>query len=202
MYGAYNFNPSYLARSHGWSGTEVGQLVAMTGFGGLAGVFLGGVLADRLGARRGEPRWQLWVPGFAMLVLIPVQLVGYLGSGGPMVAALLLSSLLSLMFIGPTYATAQTLATPRTRAVAAATVLFFKAVVGIGLGPLLVGAASDLLVPVAQSQSLRLGLLLVPFFNLWASLHFFRAARYLRADLQQAARSSAAPTPQVTPAFR
>jgi hypothetical protein len=30
---------------------------------------------------------------------------------------------------------------------------------------------------------LRLGLLLVPAFNVWAALHFFNAARHLRADL-------------------
>jgi hypothetical protein len=102
-----------------------------------------------------------------------------------MVVALLLSALLGLMFTGPSYGTAQTLAEPHMRAVAAATVLFFKAVVGIAMGPLLVGAASDLLAPVVQSQSLRLGLLLVPMFNLWAGWHFFRAARYLRQNQQQ-----------------
>jgi hypothetical protein len=89
------------------------------------------------------------------------------------------------MFIGPAYATAQALSAPQTRAVAAATVLFFKAVVGMGLGPLLVGIASDLLAPVVQTHSLRLGLLLVPAFNLWAGLHFLRAALYLRQDQQQ-----------------
>jgi predicted MFS family arabinose efflux permease len=187
MYGAYNFNPSYLARSHGWSGIDTGHLVAISGFTGLAGTFAGGALADFLRARRGEQRWQLWVPGVAMLALIPVQLLCYLGGGAAMVAALLLSSMLSLTFLGPAYATAQALAMPRTRAVAAATVLLFKGVVGLGFGPLLVGAASDLLAPVAQEQSLRLGLLLVPLFNLWAGVHFFLAARHLHRSRQAAA---------------
>jgi predicted MFS family arabinose efflux permease len=193
MYGAYSFNPAYLARSHGWSGTATGQLVAISGVVGMAGTFGGGMLADLLGTRRGEPRWQLWVPGVAMLALIPVQLLGYLGNGPVIVVALLLSSLLSLAFLGPAYATAQALAAPRTRAVAAATVLIFKGVVGLGLGPLLVGAASDLLAPVAQTQSLRLGLLLVPLFNLWAGVHFFHAARHLRDAGRVAPLDGAAP---------
>jgi MFS family permease len=193
MYGAQSFNPAYLSRSHGWSGSEVGLLVTMTGVSGLAGTFLGGFLADRLGARRGDLRWQLWVPGIAALVVVPVQLLGYLGAGWPMAGAFLLASLLNLMVFGPSYATAQTLAAPRTRAVAAAMVLFSKAIVGLGLGPLLVGAASDLLEPVAQDHSLRLGLLLVPLFNLWAGAHFFRAAHCLRQKRSQVA----APEPPV-----
>jgi predicted MFS family arabinose efflux permease len=183
MYSSSAFTPAYLGRSHGWSGVEIGQVVAMVGLMGLAGTALGGFMTDRLGARHGEPRWQLWVPGIATLVVIPVQLVAYLGSGRAMVAALLLSSLLSLVFFGPSYATAQTLAAPGMRAVAAAVLLFSKAVVGMGLGPLLVGMLSDRLAPMAGPHSLRFGLLLVPLFNLWAVAHFFVAARHVQTDL-------------------
>src|SRR5690606_20601027 len=163
----------YLARSHGWDGSQIGNLVALAGATGLAGAFLGGLLSDRLGSRHGEPRWHLWVPALATLLVAPVQVLAYLGSGSAMVAAMLTASLLSLVFFGPSYATAQALASPHTRAVAASLLLFSKAIVGMGLGPLLVGRASDLLAPLAQMHSLRLGLLLVPVFNVWAALHFF-----------------------------
>lgn len=181
MYAASSFNPAYLARSHGWEGGQIGYLTAMTGLSGLAGAFAGGLLTDRLRARHGEPRWQLWIPAFATLAVVPVQMTAYLGGGGTMVTALLVSSLLSLMFFGPSYATAQALAAPRSRAVAAALLLFSKAIVGMGLGPLLVGVASDLLAPFAGAHSLRLGMLLIPVFNVWAAMHFMRAARYLPA---------------------
>jgi predicted MFS family arabinose efflux permease len=179
MYGAQGFNPAYLARSHGWDGDEVGDLVAEVGVAGMAGIFAGGLLSDRLGSRRGDPRWQLLVPGLAAMVVIPVQLLAYLGSGSAMVVAFLLAGFINLMFFGPTYAAAQALAGTRTRAVAAATVLFFKAIVGLGLGPLVVGMASDALAPVAQSHSLRFALLLAPLFNLWAGVHFMRAAHHM-----------------------
>ncbi|MDQ2640417.1 MAG: MFS transporter [Pseudomonadota bacterium] len=181
MYAASSFNPAYLARSHGWAGSQIGYLTALTGLAGLVGAFTGGFLTDRLRARHGEPRWQLWIPAIATLAVVPVQLTAYLGAGGAMVIAMLLSSLLSLMFFGPSYATAQALASPGSRAVAAALLLFSKAIVGMGLGPLLVGAASDLLAPLAGTHSLRLGMLLVPAFNVWAALHFIRAARHLTA---------------------
>jgi len=189
MYGAASFNPAYLGRSHGWSSGQVGQLIAMSGLAGLMGSFLGGILADRLGHRRAEPRWQLWAPGIASLILVPVQAVAYLGSGWGMVAALLLSSALSLVFFGPSYAAAQSLAAPQMRAVAASVLLFSKALIGMGLGPLLIGIMSDRLAPVAGQDSLRLSLLLVPLFNVWAAGHFFVAARHVTADLRRSAQT-------------
>jgi MFS family permease len=183
MYSASSFNPAYLSRIHAWDSGQIGWLITFTGIAGLAGTFIGGVVADRLGAKRGELRWQLWIPGAATLLVIPVQIQVYLGSGQAMTLSLLLSSLLSLAFFGPSYATAQALAEPRMRAVAAASLLFAKALVGMGLGPLLVGITSDLLAPMAGAESLRYSLLLAPLFNSWAGVHFFIAARHLRADL-------------------
>jgi predicted MFS family arabinose efflux permease len=188
MYGAAGFNPAYLARSHGWKSFQIGQLVALMGVAGLVGSFVGGLVTDRLGRRGGEPRWQLWAPGIAALIVIPVQMVAYLGSGPVIVAALLLSSALSLVFFGPSYAAAQALAAPQMRAVAASVLLFSKALIGMGLGPLLIGIVSDRLAPAAGQQSLRFSLLLlVPLFNLWAAWHFFVAARHVGADLQRSA---------------
>jgi predicted MFS family arabinose efflux permease len=187
MYGASSFNPAYLTRSHGWTGGEIGQLVAMTGLAGLAGTLIGGIATDRLGARGNEPRWQMWTPGLATFVAVPVQFLAYLGSGAAMVTALLVSSLLSLVFFGPSYATAQALAEPRMRATAAAVLLFSKALIGMGLGPLVVGILSDRLAPVAGDESLRYGLLLAPLFNLWAGWHFLLGAKHLRQDLQRVA---------------
>lgn len=195
MYASSSFNPTYLARSHGWLGSEIGTLVALTGVSGMAGTYLGGFLADRLGARRGEPRWPLWVSALASLAVIPVQLVCYLGSGLPMTVAFLLSSLLSFVFFGPSYAVAQSVATPGTRATAAAVVLFFKSFVGMGAGPVLVGLLSDHLAPVAGDHSLRWGLLLAPALNLWAAAHFLLAAHAVRASPPRPAAGPPDPRP-------
>ena len=185
MYASATFNPSFLSRMHGWSGVEIGRLVALVGLTGLLGTFLGGFATDRLSARLQDSRWMMWVPGLATLLVIPVQLVAYLWAGLPMFVAFLCSSLLSLVYFGPSYATVQALARPQMRAVAASLLLSSKAIIGMGLGPLLVGIASDLLAPVAGIYSLRLGMLLVPLFNLWAAAHFFIGARYLREELKR-----------------
>src|SRR5690606_22620038 len=51
LYGAWTFNAAFLIRSHGWGTAGVGALLALIGAFGLAGTFLGGVLADRLCTR-------------------------------------------------------------------------------------------------------------------------------------------------------
>ena len=193
MYAASSFIPAYLARSHGWEPGSAGKLVAMIGLAGLLGAFLGGYVTDRLRKLTGDVRWQLWLPGLATLACAPVQVLCYLGSGVPMVIAFMFSSLLSMIFFGPAFATAQSLAQPRMRAVAAAVLMFSTAMIGMGFGPLLVGIASDQLAPALQQHSLRFGLLIVPLVNLWAAVHFFRATRHLGTDLARATDAAATP---------
>jgi hypothetical protein len=55
--------------------------------------------------------------------------------------------------------------------------------IGLGLGPLLVGAVSDWLAPVAHQHSLQYALLLSPAVNVWSVIHFALAARTLRQDI-------------------
>jgi hypothetical protein len=66
-------------------------------------------------------------------------------------------------------------------------VLFIQTLIGLGLGPLLVGIISDHLKPTVGQQSLRYGLVIVGIVNIWAAAHYFRGARTLRHDLAQAA---------------
>ena len=192
LYSAASFNTAYLMRSHGWGTADAGKLVALVGAAGLLGTFLGGFLSDRLATRSRDARWHLWVPGVATLVLIPFQFVVYLSPGDLWVILVFpLCGLLGLMFFCPSFAMVQALAAPRMRAVAASVLLFAKAMVGMGLGPLLVGVTSDLLAPMTGQHSLRYALLLAPVFNLWSAVHFYWASRSLRHDL--------AITPQTPP---
>lgn len=191
IYGAATFNAPYLSRSHGWTGTDIGKLLALIGAFGIVGTFLGGFLADRLSTRYREQRWPLWVCALASLALPPVQLVCYLSNDtASTVAAFCVSGLLGTMFFGPSFATTQALAAERMRAVAASVLIFVKTMIGMGLGPLLIGAMSDGLVTFAGRHSLRYALLIVVVCNLWSAVHFFLAALTLRADIAARRRQS------------
>jgi len=198
VYSGATFNAAFLMRSHEWGTAQAGVLLAVVGGCGVAGTFIGGFLADRLGARLGDNRWHMWVPGIAILVLVPTQLIGYLSSQTiVLVTTFALAGFLSGVFFGPSCAITQALAAPRMRAAAASIVIFVKTMIGLGLGPLLIGRVSDMLSPTAGAHSLRYALLLLAFFGLWSALHFMLGARSLRADLDATTRLD--PTPEVMP---
>ena len=194
VYSGAMFNAAFLIRSHEWGTAQAGALLAVVGGCGIAGTFVGGFLADRLSARLGDSRWYMWVPGVATLILVPIQLIGYLSpQTATVMAAFAVGGFLSTVFFGPSFATTQALAAPQMRAVAASIVIFVKTMIGLGLGPLLIGRVSDLLLPVAGRHSLRYALLLLGLFGLWSAVHFMLGARRLRDDLDATARFAATP---------
>jgi len=95
-----------------------------------------------------------------------------------------LVAVLGGMYLGPSFAMTQALVTLRMRALASATLLFMLNIIGMGLGPYLVGVASDLLADDLGTQSLRYALCLAVLVNVWAAGHYFVGARSLRRDLE------------------
>ena len=184
VYSAALFNAAFLMRSHEWGTAQAGVLLAVVGGFSVAGTLVGGILADRLSVRLGDSRWHMWIPGVAILMLVPTQLLSYLSQQTTVVVTTFaLAGFLSGVFFGPSCAITQALAPPRMRATAASIVICAKTIIGLGLGPLLIGRVSDLLSPTAGAHSLRYALLLLAFFGLWSALHFMLGARPLRADL-------------------
>jgi MFS family permease len=200
VYGGATFNAPFLIRSHGWGTADIGQLFALVGAFGILGTFIGGVVADHCSVRWNDPRWYLWVCGLATLLMVPFLFLSYLSSHTPlMIGAFVTSGLLSTVFFGPSFAATQALAAPRMRAVTASILIFIKTMVGMGIGPFLIGGASDLLIPTAGQHSLRYALLLTVVFNLWAAGHFFLGAHYLRKDLAINQKPLTAPYPARQP---
>ena len=182
-YGVAAWNAGFLMRSHGMSVGEVGSwLAGIAIVGGGLGTFLGGYLTDRLRPR--DVRWSLWVPGISTLVAVPFSVFFYLGSDLRVTLPIAaVPVFFGAMYLGPTFAITQALAPLRMRAVASAFLLFLLNLIGMGLGPQMVGIASDQLAPRLGEESLRGALVLTVMFNLWSGLHYFLGARTLRADL-------------------
>src|SRR5688572_11455932 len=189
-YGVAAWNAAFLIRSHGMSVGEVGSwLAGIAIVGGGLGTFLGGYLTDRLRPR--DARWSLWVPGVSTLVAVPFSLFFYLGSDLRVVLALAtIPVFFGAMYLGPTFALTQALAPLRMRAVASAFLLFLINLIGLGLGPQMVGIGSDLLAAKLEEDSLRGALAITVTFNVWSGLHYFLGARTITADLGAAAARS------------
>jgi len=183
-YGVSAWLPAFLIRVHGMGTGEIGTWLSMIfSLGGATGSVLGGVLADRLGAK--DRKWILLVPAVATIVQVPVTLAVFLvGPKAGALAFLVPSTLLSAMWFGPIFGATQSLVKPRMRALASAILLFLVNLIGLGLGPQLVGVVNDALQAQHGDYAIRYSLMLAAAANLWAGAHFLLGSRSIAQDLQ------------------
>jgi MFS family permease len=88
-------------------------------------------------------------------------------------------------FLGPTLAMVQTLSPVHMRAVSSAIKMLCLNLIGLGLGPLLVGVLSDGLSPRHGEQALNVALAYFTLVGLWGSLHFWLCGRALAKQRTQ-----------------
>jgi MFS family permease len=145
-YGLNNYYAAFLMRSHGMEIKEVSTALAIiTLTGGITGTFLGGKLSDIFAQRNGgDPRYQMWVPGIALLINIPVWLAALLVPDRMTVMILMVPAIaLGATYLGPSISATHQLVGVRERAVSGALLLFVLNIIGIGLGPIMSGFISD-----------------------------------------------------------
>ncbi len=177
VYGFAQWIPAFMMRSHEMTLGEVGIWVGLaSGAGSFIGIGLGAILAPKVIER--DRRWEVWWPGAAYGLCVPVYLLTF-GVGDTTLALALafVASLIAGSGIGPGMASVQTVAEPRLRATAIAFVMFMSAVIGQGGGPFLIGLMSDLLTPQYGIDSLRVALMLTNVLLAWCVIHFWLAGR-------------------------
>jgi predicted MFS family arabinose efflux permease len=168
--------------SPGEFGTRLGLVMGLSGvFGALAA----GFVADAL-ARRDE-RWLIWLSAASGVVVMPF-LVAFAASPTATLAliAFVPANFFNAWFPSLTQAVGQGVAKLRMRALASAIVLFAMSMIGLGVGPALIGFTNDLLAPTFGEEAIRYSIGGVSLLSLWAGVHALLAARYLRGDLESA----------------
>jgi MFS family permease len=202
-YGALQWVPAYLYRSHGMSPGEIGTALAfIIGIAGGIGTFAGGILVDRLS--KGDARWNVWLPAAAIVLGTPFAIAFYLSgsswfpvSTGAGLGLWVLPVMASALYLGPALSVTQGLATLKMRAMASAVMLFIINIIGLGLGPAAVGFLSDHFLALMcsgdactlaqQGEALRWALVAGALVNIWAMVHFMLASRTVREDLAMVA---------------
>jgi predicted MFS family arabinose efflux permease len=176
-YGLALWTPSVLERSFGFSLIERGQFLASIFLiGGTAGVFLGGVLADRLGV--GDKRWYAWLPAIAWLVTAPLFAFGLLAESPTLAWALLLiPNALNILWLGPVTTAVQHLVPQPLRSTASASFLLINNFIGLGVGPTLIGWLSDNYKARFGDEALRYASVSVVGFYVVAAFLMFLASR-------------------------
>lgn len=158
----------------------------MVGVVGMVGTLVGGLLADRAG--RGGIVGYTRVPSVALVVAAPLFAGAALaGTIGWSFALLGLAIFVHALNYGSVFAAVQTLVHPSIRAMASAVQLFIINAIGLALGPLFVGVASDLLAPTLGAEmGLRVAMALVVVPLALGSVLFWLAGRRIGDDERRA----------------
>lgn len=190
-YGLGVWSPSFLVRVHNMSLVDAGLYLGLIGvFGGGLGTISSGLLVDRL-ARR-DKRWQLWLPAIGIFLALPTQLAFLLWPAEHRLVMgdvdvpfalvfMALSAVFASFWIAPSYAAVQNLVPQYWRTQASALMLLAINLLGMGLGPLLVGMLSDLLSQFGDG-SIRYGLSIGVSLSLVGGIAYLRGSTlYARA---------------------
>ena len=178
------WGPSFLSRSYGMNSIQIGAWLSPgVGLGGIVGTMAGGWFASRVSVD--DKRWMAWVPACATGLGSLVGALSFVFHSAAVSVALITVPFVLCPLNLPCYAAIQqSLASVRMRGTFAAISLFVSALIGLGLGPTVVGKGSDILRPAFGAESLRYALIgVVLLFGSWAALHFFLGGRHLPADL-------------------
>ncbi|MHA7900471.1 MAG: spinster family MFS transporter [Henriciella sp.] len=150
--------PAYYMRSFDLSPTEVGALVAaMLLLGSVTGMLAGGWMATYLAKR--DVAWESWVPAVALGLTAPAFALA-LTTNTLVLSAMGMAAaqFFAMAHHGPGLALVQSAVSANRRAMAAAVMYFCSNMLGLGLGPLIIGFVSDLGLGSTTGENLRIGL--------------------------------------------
>jgi len=181
-YGLALWTPKVMMLSFGLDLVATGNFLASLWLiGGCAGVFAGGWLADRLGsADRG---WYARLPAIAWILSIPAWGFGLFASNLWIAWPLLLvGSGINILWLGPIITAVQHLVPRPMRATASASFLLINNLIGLGVGPWLIGRLSDGLNADYGANALRDAAVLCLGFYLLAAILALFSIRSLKAS--------------------
>ena len=176
-YGIGNWLPPFLERSHGMDIQSIGiSLGLIAAVGGGLGTFGGGWITDRI--RHWGVQWYCWLPALAAIVnFIPAAFVFFGSSTQAILIVAVLSYFLSALYLGPSIAVTHSLVPPKMRAFASAVLFFVLNIIGLGLGPLVIGMLSDGLAPTYGEEALRWAFCITFLTGSLAAILFYLAGR-------------------------
>jgi MFS family permease len=171
----WSWLPSFLNRFHGVAPAQAGKQAALVILASAVGAFLWGLAIDRLSIRR--PRHKLSLLSVLCLVSMAILMYAF---DGPLVGPAQLNLIIVGGFfmscsIGVVVGVVLDVTHPGIRSTGGAVLAVFQNLLGLAVGPFLVGALSDW-------WGLREALAVVPLFSIPAAFCFMMAARSYVAD--------------------
>ncbi|WP_346891096.1 MFS transporter [uncultured Roseibium sp.] len=178
-FGALTWYAAYIIRFHGLNQAQTGIYMACTvGIIATVGSVLTGRFADYLGAS--DPRRRIHVVIFALLAAKPFAMTFLLADNTVLaLGALAVATFFANTMFAPTFALVHNRLDNEMRPMATVVYLFAFNMIGLGLGPALVGIVSDMLVPDVGNRSLAYALVVFNLAGIWGAWHFWKATRLM-----------------------
>jgi MFS family permease len=183
------WEPAFIIRLYDMGPADAGLWYFLTSpLPSAFGIWLGGRLADGMG--RDDPRWYLWIPAAGQAISVPILVAFLLWPQGDTLLGVpfafylsFVGSIVGSFFTAPFMATIQGVARLRMRAVAAGMSTLVSTLVGLCIGPLLVGVVSDSMSTRFGDEAIRYSLLIPTAAPLFSALVCLIGARRVAADL-------------------
>ncbi len=193
-YGLGPWYGAFMMRSHGMQTAQLGIWLGLIfGISGAAGILLGGYVAARWFAD--DERGQMRLSAILVALLVPCYVAFLLLPGrNEALLALVPLAVACNCFFGPAFALLQRLVADEARATALAVVMLLVNLIGMGVGPQIVGILSDMLRPALGAESLRYAMLSMSLVSLWAAYHFWQAGQSVMQELSAVKRIVVAPS--------
>lgn len=184
-YGQQIWTPAYLMRRHGLDAATVGAGLSVVSLPGIIlGTLAGGILSDWLS--RYDRRWPAWLLMISFGLAAPMQMIFFLTDSYRVALAVTVPiTFISVIWVAPAYVLIQNLSGPRLRATGAS-LLFLVVNLGLGFGPLIVGALSDALTPAYGNHALGYALLTICSTYFLGVGIFWKLSRTVTRDLVEA----------------
>lgn len=178
--------PLYLIRVHDVALGELGVALGllMGGLGGIGAITVGAI-CDKLSEK--DLRWRPWTILITGLIAFPF-IVWFLYAPDKSTAywAYIVPGLFGLLYASISYAAMQELVPVRMRAMASAVMLLCLTLIGIGLGPVIMGILSDIFSSELGQHSIKRSLTIILGFNLLSIVFYLDAARHYRDGVLRA----------------
>ena len=181
-YATANFTTLFLMEEKGMTLRQVAvwyALLVLVSMGG--GIFASGRLVDRFAGR--DRRAYAIIPAIGLVVAAPL-FAGFVAAPGWQLAMLLLilPMALNYFYLSPAVALVQEEVRPNQRVMAGALLLLVMNLIGLGLGPTYLGAASDWFRAAGYGNPLQMAFYtIIPFYGV-AVLLFLALARAIRHE--------------------
>ena len=179
LYGIIQWMPQFLIRSHGISPDDIGWISGLiVGLGMFGGQIIGGVLGFRLAFRSAAAAVRFCV--FSEIIIVGCYIAALYIPYLPVVLLFLfIGSIFTAAATPPATAATYNVVAPGMRGTASSVLTLSVAIIGMGLGPTIIGVMSDLFEPFAGNDALRYSLVAIQLAAVVSGYLFIRSARMI-----------------------